>query len=327
LDQVKFAIVGCGLIGAKRADALAGEHELVLAVDLDPERAHALALRHGARSAQDWRAAVEAEVDAVIISTAHNGLAEPARAALEAGRHVLVEKPAGRNLAEVAAIAAAAERAERIVKVGYNHRFHPALLKARALLDEGVLGPLMFVRGRYGHGGRVGYEREWRFNREISGGGELLDQGSHLIDLAHWFLGDFVDVAGAPRRYFWPSDVEDNIFLTLSTAAGQVAWLHASWTEWKNMFSFEIYGRDGKIDISGLGGSYGLESLALYRMLPQMGPPETTKWEWPFPDQSWRLEIDEFVAAMREGRQPIGNIRDALHTMTVIDRVYSATNP
>ncbi|MBV9997055.1 MAG: Gfo/Idh/MocA family oxidoreductase [Caulobacteraceae bacterium] len=321
---MRFAIIGCGLIGAKRADAIAGlRHQLVVAADLDRGRADVLAARYGGRATDDWRAALAADgVDAVIVATAHDALSAIAVGALEAGKHVLVEKPAGRNLSEVEAIAAAAARGGKIVKVGYNHRFHPSILKARSLVDAGELGPLMFVRGRYGHGGRIGYEQEWRLKRDISGGGELIDQGSHLIDLAHWFLGDFTAVFGQTRNYFWAADTEDNAFLTLSTSQGAVAWLHASWTEWKNMFSFEIYGRDGKIEINGLGGSYGIESLALYKMLPQMGPPETTKWEWPFPDVSWRLETAEFIDAIGEGRRAIGDIEDAAHTMSVIDQVY-----
>ena len=113
-------------------------------------------------------------------------------------------------------------------------------------------------------------------NPEMSGGGELIDQGMHLIDLARWFLGDFAKCRGMAGAYFWKTPVEDNGFLLLATAAGQVAFLHASWTEWKNIFSFEIYGRTGKLEITGLGGSYGVERLVFYQMTPEMGPPVTT---------------------------------------------------
>src|SRR6185295_2401631 len=160
-------------------------------------------------------------------------------------------------------------------QVGFNHRFHPALQKAREIVDTGALGPLMFIRGRYGHGGRTGYDREWRADPAISGGGELIDQGVHLIDLARWFLGEFPVVEGHAGTYFWDMAVDDNAFLSLRTKANQTAWLQASCTEWKNMFSFEIYGRDGKLQVDGLGGSYGVERLSYYKMLPKMGPPET----------------------------------------------------
>ena len=321
---MRFAIVGCGLIGQKRAEGIARlGHRTVLAVDRAEDRAVGLAELFGARPATDFRAATEAaDIDAVVVATPHAELSTIATACLKAGTHVLVEKPAGRNLAEVAAVATAADKANRIVKVGYSHRFHPAMRKARKIVDRGELGPLMFIRGRYGHGGRPGYEKEWRFERAISGGGELVDQGSHLIDLAQWFLGEFTVVTAALRTFFWHAEVEDNAFLTLSTSAGRIAWLHASWSEWKNMFSFEIYGRDGKLEINGLGGPYGVESLTFYRMLPEMGPPETTRWEYPFADRSWDAETAEFIAAIHEDRRPIGDATEAVACMSVIERIY-----
>src|ERR1700738_4016247 len=320
---MRFAIVGCGLIGQKRAAAISKlGHLTILAVDRSRDRAVELAEPLGARSATDFRAALEAaDIDAVVVATPHAELSAIATACLDAGKHVLVEKPGGRNLAQVSAVAKAAETAGRVAKVGYNHRFHPAVLKAREIVDRGELGQLMFIRGRYGHGGRPGYEREWRFERSISGGGELIDQGSHLIDLAHWFLGEFTGVQAALRTFFWNAEADDNLFLTLSTPEGRIAWLHATWTEWKNLFSLEIYGRDGKLEINGLGGSYGVESVTFYRMLPGMGPPETTRWGFPFADPSWETEIAEFVAAMHEGRRPIGDAAEAPNSMAVVERV------
>lgn len=325
---MRFAIVGCGLIGQKRAAAISRlGHRMMLAVDRSRARAVELAEPVGARVATDFRAAVEAsDIDAVVVATPHAEQSVIAIACLDVGKHVLVEKPGGRNLAEVAAVSKAAGAAGRVAKVGYNHRFHPAVMKARQIVDGGELGQLMFIRGRYGHGGRPGYEKEWRCEPSISGGGELIDQGSHLIDLAQWFLGEFTGVQAAIRNFFWKAQVEDNVFLTLTTAEGQIAWLHATWTEWKNLFSLEIYGRDGKLEITGLGGSYGVESLTFYRMLPGMGPPETTRWEYPFVDSSWDTEVAELVAAIREGRRPIGDAAEAVDTMSVIERVYEGAS-
>src|SRR5206468_3054314 len=262
----------------------------------DPVRAEQLAQQTNASAVGDWREAVATDVDAVIVATTHDQLPTISLGAIKAGRHVLVEKPAGRMLSEVQAVADAANKHQRIVKVGFNHRFHPALQKAREIVDSGVFGPLMFIRARYGHGGRVGYEKEWRAQPAVSGGGELIDQGSHLIDLSRWFLGELtVDYAAVPTL-FWDMSADDNCFMALRSQGGQLAWLHASWTEWKNTFSFEIFGRDGKLVIDGLGGSYGEERLTFYRMLPQMGPPETTVLNYPGQDQSWEAEFDHFVA-------------------------------
>jgi len=319
----RVAIVGCGLIGQKRAKALAGAR-LTACADIDPRRAEALAASApGAVATDDWRAAVERrDVDIVVVATMNDSLAAISRAAAAAGKHVLVEKPAGRTVAEIDAVIAAASATRRHVRVGFNHRYHPALQKARELVDAGALGELMFVRGRYGHGGRVGYEREWRANPALSGGGELIDQGVHLIDLARWFLGEFPLVTGFAHTYFWQMPVDDNAFLLLRTAREQTAFLHVSCTEWKNLFSFEIYGRDAKLQIDGLGGSYGLERLAFYKMLPEMGPPDTAIWEFPRGDQSWALEFAEFLEDIRLDRTPAAGLADARAALAVVEEVH-----
>lgn len=316
------AIVGCGLIGGRRAKALAGSC-LVSCADLNAERAAAVARMAGGVATADWRAAIDRpDVNIVVVAATNDILAETSRFAVEAGKHVLVEKPAGRTVTEIDAVIEAAERNRRLVRVGFNHRYHPALQKARELLDAGVAGELMFVRGRYGHGGRVGYEKEWRADPLISGGGELIDQGVHLIDLARWFLGDFSTVTGFARTYYWQMPVDDNAFLLLRTPGEQAAFLHVSCTEWKNLFSFEIYGRNAKLQIDGLGGSYGIERLTLYEMRPEMGPPDTTSWEYPRGDRSWALEFEEFIEDVRLDRQPSAGLADARAALAIVGEIH-----
>jgi predicted dehydrogenase len=320
---LRTAIVGCGLIGQKRAHAL-GNARLIYTVDTNLARAQHLAAQYpGCIAATDWRDVVTRDdVDLVIVATTNDALAPVTLAAVQSGKHVLVEKPAARSTRELAPVVEATRSANVTVKVGFNHRFHPALRKAREIVDSGALGSLMYVRGRYGHGGRLGYEREWRADPAISGGGEMLDQGIHLIDLARWFLGDFNEVSGLIATFFWQMPVEDNGFALLRTAGGQVAWLHASCSEWKNMFSFEIYGRNGKLQIDGLGGSYGVERLAYYRMLPQMGPPETTIWEYPGEDISWRDEFVHLQTCISERQTPLGTLEDAYAALVVVETLY-----
>ncbi len=319
---MRVAIVGCGLIGRKRAESLGSAATLVACADAQLERAQALA-GSKARASKDWRAVVEAkDVDIVMIATPHDALAEITMAAVKNGKHVLVEKPAARSASELEPVVAEAEKRGALVRVGFNHRYHRAFRKAREIVDEGALGELMFVRARYGHGGRVGYEKEWRADVKLSGGGELIDQGVHLIDLSRWFLGDFTQIAGTAQTYFWNMPVDDNVFLMLKTAKQQVAWLHASATEWKNTFSMEIYGRDGKLDIQGLGGSYGTEKLTWYRMTPQMGPPETTAWEYPMADDSWSAELAAFLEDIKLGRSPSPNLRDSFKTLQIVQQIY-----
>jgi predicted dehydrogenase len=323
---LNIAIVGCGFIGQKRARALAG-CRLVATADVDLARARDLAGSvPGAVATDDWRQVVaRPDVDIVIVATTNNVLAEITLAAVRVGKHVLVEKPAARRAGELDPVIAAVRETRARVHVGFNHRYHPALRKARELFEAGALGEVMFLRGRYGHGGRIGYEKEWRANPELSGGGELLDQGVHLIDLARWFLGDFVEVDGFAHTYYWNMPVDDNGFLLLKTTDCRVAFLHVSCTEWKNLFSLEIYGRQAKLHAEGLGGSYGLERLAYYRMLPEMGPPETTVWEYPMGDTSWEVEFAEFVDDIRLGREPAASLQDAQAALRIVERVYEVS--
>ncbi len=317
-----IGIIGCGLIGQKRAKSL-GEGRLVACADINEGRARVLAGQSGAEVYADWRGLLALpEANIVIIATLHDSLAEIALAAIEAGKHVLVEKPAARSPAELEPVMAAAEKSGVKVHVGFNHRYHRAFRKARALFESGVLGELMFIRARYGHGGRTGYDKEWRANHELSGGGELIDQGPHLIDLSRWFLGEFTEIQGFAHTYYWDMTVDDNGFLLLKTSTQKVAFLHASCTEWKNLFSMEIYGRDAKLEISGLGGSYGVERLTYYKMLPEMGPPETTTWEYPMGDNSWAVEIQEFYEDIRLNRRPAAGLNDAYQALLVIEKVY-----
>jgi predicted dehydrogenase len=146
----------------------------------------------------------------------------------------------------------------------------------------------------------------------------------HLIDLAGWFLGDFTQVDGHAATFFWDMPVDDNAFLNLRTATGQTAWLQVSCTEWKNMFSLEIYGREGKLQIDGLGGSYGPERLTWYKMLPEMGPPETTVWEFPGGDSSWSLEMEAFLEDIRLTRTPVPGLKEARATLEVVEKIYRA---
>jgi predicted dehydrogenase len=320
---MKFGIIGCGLIGRKRAASIANlHHELVATCDTDLLKSKNLCAEFGGVSVSSAEDVINSNAQVIIIATTHDQLASLALKSVKANKHVLLEKPGARNSEELEVVAAEAIKNNLKVKVGFNHRFHPAIWQAKELINQGAIGQLMFVRGRYGHGGRAGYEKEWRFRKEISGGGELLDQGSHLIDLSRWFLGEFTSVYGILPRYFWSGDVEDNCFLTLQTADSRIAHLHATWTEWKNTFCFEIYGKTGKLQIDGLGGSYGLEQLSFYKMSPQMGPPQTTIWQYPFPDASWDREIEELSAAILENRQPIASVYDAIANLRIVDDVY-----
>jgi predicted dehydrogenase len=319
----RVALIGCGLVGQKRLNLLP-PGSVTMACDLNLSRAEQLAKKSpGCEFTDSVEKAVSSpNVDVVMIATINAALAPVACLAAQAGKHVLMEKPGAIRMQEL-------EELERIsaakgvrVRVGYNHRYHPAFMKALEIYRSGALGPMMFIRARYGQGGRIGYDREWRADPKLSGGGELIDQGVHLIDLAGLFLGEFTQVDGHVATYFWDMPVDDNAFISLRNAQGQTAWLHASCTEWKNLFSFEIYGRNAKLHMEGLGGSYGVERLYFYKMLAEMGPPETIIYEYPRGDESWKLEMQEFFDDIRLKRTPVPGIKEAKAVLAVVEQLY-----
>ncbi len=293
MNTVGIGIIGAGRMGRIRGlSAKAHRHcRVVAVVDTVAERARSLAAELGCDHGTDpdWLLARN-DVDAVVVSTPHKYLAWNTCAALEAGKYVFCEKPGARTPAEAESYLRvlhcgwpAKPHDHSRLTIGFTLRHHPAVSRARELLVEGVIGEPMYVRGRYGHGGRPGYDQEWRGSAELAGGGELLDQGVHLIDLSRWFLGEFVQVSGRVGTFFWGASssadsqfggLEDNAFLLLSTKRGTIASLHASWTQWKNMFSFEAYGSTGSLQIDGLGGYYGPERLIITRRKPEGGVPD-----------------------------------------------------
>jgi predicted dehydrogenase len=319
------AVIGCGLIGKKRIGALPSNCRLIGAYDTNSQAAQSAIDMAGTgvifNSVNELLDSPAVEI--VIVATAHSGLAESALTAARRGKHVLIEKPGARTEVELDAVRKEAARSGVCVRVGYNHRFHPSIIMAHDLINSGKYGELLWLRARYGHGGRVGYDKEWRAVREISGGGELLDQGSHLIDLSQFFFGPLSLVHAHLTTAFWNMEVEDNAFIHLSTSTGRPAWLHASWTEWKNTFSLEITLRTAKIEISGLGGSYGMESLVLYEMQPEMGPPPHMTWSWEEGDTSWQSEMMDFLSGIEGGKTMGATVDNAVATLAIIGKAYS----
>jgi predicted dehydrogenase len=326
---LRVAIAGCGLIGAKRAEAIGVADELVGCYDVDLASAEALAQPHGARACASFEELLALEPAVVIVAVSHDSLAELTERAVEGGAHVLVEKPAGLSVSQIDRLIAAERRSQRRVKVGFNHRFHPGLARAAAEVHSGVHGELFHLRGRYGHGGRVGYDREWRADPARAGGGELIDQGMHLLDLSHWIAGPLPLHSALLRTHFWDTPVEDNAALILGEADSRTdpwAMLHVSWTEWKNLFSLEIYCRTAKLQVDGLVRSYGPQRLRIYRMSPQLGPPEVEEFASPAHDVSWTAEWQHFVDALvaADGRPLLGDLAAARYAWTQVEGAYAS---
>jgi len=327
---MRVGIVGCGLIGHRRAEALGPGDELIGTVDVVPSRARELAAARGGRACADLDELLGLAPDVVIVAATHDRLAPLTERALGSGAHVLVEKPAGLGTVQIARLERAATAAGRLVKVGFNHRFHPAIAKLAEEVHSGRHGELMHLRARYGHGGRLGYEREWRTQPERSGGGELVDQGMHLLDLTHWIAGPLPLHSALLRTHFWDTPVEDNAALILGEADDRRApWamLHVTWTEWKNMFSLEVYCRDAKLQVDGLVRSYGPQRLRIYRMGPELGPPELEERAFPDEDVSWAAEWQHFATAIATGIPLLGALEDARYAWARVEDAYAVSAP
>jgi predicted dehydrogenase len=326
--MMRVGIIGAGLQARRRAPVLMDDPgaELVVVSAAQMEHARPLADRMGCEAAEGWAPIVDRDdLDVVLVCTPPHLHHAITLGALERGKHVLCEKPLARTVAEAEEMVQAADRAGLRLMGGFNHRYHPAIQQMRLWLREGRLGEPLFVRARYGIGGRPGYEKEWRADPEVVSGGQLMEQGIHAVDLARWFLGEFSEVSCfAETRYWGIQPLEDNAFALLRTSQGSVASIHSSLTQWRNIFSFELHGRDGYAVVDGLGGAYGTEK-AILGLRDFHGPFSEQTIEYRGEDRSWREEWKEFTAAVKEGREPVGSGRDGLAALRLVNACYEAS--
>ncbi len=323
---MQVALVGAGRQGMRRLQAIQelGEDEVAMVADLDGDTARSLARKAGCVWTTDWHEVVGTEAQAILVCVPPDLHAKVALMALQQGRHVLCEKPLAMTAATAWSLVAEAKRSGRVLKCGFNYRHHPAIVQAKAWVTEGLLGRLMMLRSSHGTGGRPNFEREWRTQLDRSGGGILMDQGIHVLDLFRWFGGSFSQVAGCTVTSFWPiAPVEDNAFAILQRT-GLLASLHVSWVHWTNVFSLEIMGSEGSIRVEGLGGSYGLERVTFDR-LHGGSQWEQNVVEFRGPDRSWNDEWQEFKAAIALAREPGGGGRDGAEALTLAEAIYRSS--
>jgi predicted dehydrogenase len=324
---VKAAIIGAGLQMRRRAQAISETpgDEVVEIVGFRDETDKGITRQFGGEWSTRWRHAVEREdVDIVLVCTPPHIHADISIAALDAGKHVLCEKPLARTVAEAEAMLEAAKRAGRTLKCGFNHRHHPAVLEARKRFEQGDIGRIITSRCRYGICGRPSHEHEWRADPSRAAGGQFIEQGCHGIDLFRWFMGELVEATCMTSvGFFHGQPLDDNGIGVFRSADGGLATLHASLTQWKNLFSLELMGTDGYLLIEGLGGGYGNERL--YAAKRDFDAPfQDLVVEYRGGDSSWRSEWHEFKTAVAEGRSPIGDGRDGLEAVRAALAAYAA---
>ncbi len=324
------AIIGAGHMGRIRAHEILKSpgSRIAIIADTDVARAKDLAGAMGAEVTGDWQECLlDPRIDVVVVSTPTKFHAATAIKALANGKHVLCEKPLARSVPEATEVIEVANEFGRILKTGFNYRYLDHVEQAKALLDLEELGPIYFLRCRYGHGGRPSYENHWYTDRELSGGGVLLEQGIHVVDLVRHLLGEPAKVLGSVSRAFWNfPDVEDNCFLLLETEDGQTAQIHVSWTQWTNLFSLEIFGRDGFVELTGRDGHYGPPRLIWSKRKADHSRPEEEVFEYPPQNNSWQREWADFMNAIETGSQPQGNCNDALRAQQIVEAAYESSN-
>lgn len=324
--KIGIAVIGAGDAGLRRASALPPGH-LVTAFDLNRSRSDQLVAHvgEGQVTATIEDAIHHPKVNAVIVSTVHRSLGEIALGALADRKHVLIETPGAANQKQLDAIQKRALQHKLVARVGFHHRSRRAVVKARELIEEGRLGGLLCLRGCFGTAQSRGFERSWRANLRQCTGGQLIDEGIHLIDLANWLLPRFNSIRGTLANLYWQMPVEDNAFVELRNSKGQIAWLHTSSTEWKERFSFEIFGQKGKLQIEGYHGLYGPERLSFHALQPGDAPPETLIHEYPDADTSWADDTLSFLRDIERGRQPVPGIPEAKAALEIVEKIYDQT--
>jgi len=269
------------------------------------------------------------DIDAVIVCTP-NYLNKPLTIkALNANKHVFCEKPPAFTEAEVIEIRKVEVRSGKKLMYGFNHRHHDSIMKMKELIDNGSYGKVLWLRGRYGKSVTEKFFHQWRAKKELAGGGILLDQGIHMLDLFLYLSGSFDVVKAEVSNLYWKMDVEDNVFIILKDSkSGRVASLHSTMTQWRHLFSLEIFMEKGYMVLNGLitsTNSYGKEVLSIARnrtAAPAATWKDEEKTQY-LTNNSWRYEMEHFFNAI-EKNTPIatGNSEDALALMKIIDEIY-----
>jgi len=329
--KLRTAVIGMGKMGRIRKHELDAHpgFEVVAICDLYENLADQFP---GLLFFTQWEELLSQNLDAVFVCTYNNVSPAIVCSALAKECHVFCEKPPGCYVEDIEKIIAIEETSNRVLKFGFNHRFHYAIMEAKAIVDSGRYGRILWARGVYGKAGGLFLEGNWRSSKNLAGGGILLDQGIHMLDLMRYFLGDFVEIKSFVETCYWKeNDLEDNAFVLMKTGEGQVAMVHSSATQWKHKFSLELYMVDGYLCVNGLltsTRSYGEESITFAR---KQFEDETYAFGRPREeiiyfdkDDSWRLEIEEFYDCITgKKKKPMGNSDDALQILKLVRCIYN----
>jgi len=325
--KLNFCLVGAGKMGTRWAQIISENvlTELLVVVDIDKTAGNELALKYGANYYSELNSEALAQVDAVLVVTPHKYLFGHALLALKANKQVMIEKPGAKNTQEIAQLVKLAKENNLRLMVNFNYRFFDAISRAKKIIDKGVVGAISFIRIRHGHGGRRGYENEWRMSKDLAGGGVIIDQGTHVIDLANWFLSfPFTVVESVVSKKGWGAEVEDTGFILMKNKLDQIASINVSIMQWKPIFILEAIGTKGYCTVDGAGKKYGGRELLTIGILQ---PDNSIKEEViecnSDAENSLRRLLAEFVSAIDEERDPEPCGVDALNMLKIVEKVYN----
>ncbi len=327
--MLKVAIAGFGKMGQIRAEEIRknSQTELVAIFDINtPEN-----ISDKVKICSTYDDLLENDLDIMFICAFNDVNAEYTKKALEKGLHVFCEKPPARNTKELQTVLEVEEKTGLVLKYGFNHRLHYSVIEAKKLVDSGEMGKLLWMRGVYGKAGSIDYDKNWRNYRHLSGGGILIDQGIHMLDLMMHFSGEtFTHIQSIITNAYWRIESEDNAFVNMQTDTGIIATMHSSATQWKHKFLLELCFEEGYINLDGIlsnSRSYAPETLVVGRrefedITFAMGKPkENITWfEY---DDSWKLELDDFLNAIdKKTKVEQGTSSDAHRVLKLIENIY-----
>lgn len=318
-------IIGSGLQALRRGQAIFDSRDDILVGMFSDNQETALRLSNILRCANFDSVAellnIE-EIDPVVICTPPDSHFEYAKMALEAKKHVLVEKPFTQNSSQSSALLELAKNSEKTLRCGFNHRFHPALLELKNIIEDGKLGSVKFSRSLYGIGLRDEYREEWRANPKIAAGGQFMEQGSHLIDLMQFLIGSVSSIFLKPMNFVLPTTAgEDSGLALLTHSSGAISSVTSTLLQWHNRFSIEIFGENGFAVIEGLGGSYGVETLKIGMNLPGQ-PFKSETIEFRGADQSWAKEWAAFKSACHGNLTFCATPEEGHQVMNIVEAGY-----
>ncbi|MEK9941945.1 MAG: Gfo/Idh/MocA family oxidoreductase [Gammaproteobacteria bacterium] len=329
--EIRVGIAGYGVVGQRRRTCVDSLPNAKLVAVCDQKFGNARELDKSIKCFTGYEELLAQELDAVIVCMPNDIAPKVTNASLESGRHVFCEKPPGKSSTDVE-IARRLEAENPALKLmyGFNHRYHDSVQDALRIVRSGELGRIISLRGIYGKSKIITFNQtDWRTKRAISGGGVLLDQGIHMVDLMRLFAGELQEVSSFISNEFWGYDVEDNAYALMRTSEGIVAMLHSSATQWRHQFRLEINLEKGGLTLSGIlsgSKSYGAETLTvLYADVDSdNGDPKEVVTRYNH-DPSWDFEIREFISCVIEKRPVVNSSsKDALKTMQLVEQIYKA---